>query len=705
MAPASAIQPDTSTVQLDNEWAKSAFLISDINIPIQSDRRNRYWSSAEAKFTDGRLGCNIGINSKPQFTRYSDTRVKGRNPNRKPVNVNQTSGDHGLGRYYSEAIDDPAQTIYLRFGVPQYTGLMAFLSRAYDADMVALARTGRTSSLLYKAGSAVGTITRLYAFPQLSVFVMLGKAVSFIFSRPTSKYYTMKPSMHTYWATVENLVNNIAVTRGLIPRVMDGSLGKENRLGEPYKLDADHLQALNNLMPEIFGGNNVAGSNNYIQVSSIANRAQRASNLIFEAEYAAAENNPNLAYESDHTGYLRRTITGDGNRNNNLTNTDNGPIQKMMMGGFTVAARLNEAFMIGNYLRDDNPGTPETEPNPMASTKPDDNGKPKVAEPGKDRGKVAGFVNYLDAEFRDGSQFAVFKVDHTGSVQEGFSNAVQESDISSKINGVSSDFRQTRFSLSEGNLTGTLVEDAVRGVLGGAADVLKGVASGVSFGFSNILAGLGGAGYIDIPKYWQSSSASLPKSTYTIQLISPYGNVMSQIQNIYLPLCMLLAGSLPLSTGKASYTSPFLCQLFDRGRCQVQLGMIESLSITRGTSNLAFNTKGNPLAIDVSFSVIDLSSIMHMPISSGGVFDVDTNIDSDNIMADYIAVLAGQDMYTQLYAMPAARLKIAKMITKSGRIFSPSALASMVHDSLPDVIRNVIEGANRGSATITGGVN
>ena len=68
---------------------------------------------------------------------------------------------------------------------------------------------------------------------------------------------------------------------------------------------------------------------------------------------------------------------------------------------------------------------------------------------------------------------------------------------------------------------------------------------------------------------------------------------------------MLLAGILPLSTGKASYTSPFLCQLYDRGRLQIRLGMIESLSITRGTTNLAFDKHGQALGIDVTFSVVE----------------------------------------------------------------------------------------------------
>lgn len=705
MSPSSVIPDDYPDQYLDRDWMKNAFLLSDSGMNDVDDVRNRYWSSASAKFTDARLGCNIGINSKPQFTRYADIRVMGRNPRRNRASPGHTGGDLGMGRYYSEAIDDPSQTIYLRFGVPQYSGMLSFLSRAFDSDMVALARTGRASSLLYTAGKALGTLTTVVAFPQLATAVMLGKAVSWMFSRPRGKFYTVKPTMHTYWATVESLVNNIAVTRGLLPKIMDTKESGGDRLGQPYRIDTEQLEALNNLMPEVFGGNQtIAGvnlaTNNYIKVNAIVNRAQRLANQTFMTEYEAASNDANGEDATNFEGYLKRGLTGNDRRGSYITTRDNGIVQDILGGGMTLAARLNEAFMFGQYKLEKDAAS--TEIDPQAIPKPADENGVKTVDKGHDASFASEFITYMDAEFRDGSQFAVFKVDHTGSVQEGFSNAVQESDLSNKINGVSSTARQMRFTLAEGNMTGSALEGVVQSALGAVGDVVKGVADGVTLGFSNILAGLAGAGYIDIPKHWQSSSVQLPQSTYKIQLISPYGNVVSQLQNIYIPFCMLLAGVLPLSTGKASYTSPYLCQLYDRGRCQIQNGMIQQLSVTRGTSNLAFNTKGNPLAIDVTFSVVDLSSIMHMPISSGGVFDIDTNMDDDNIMADYIAVLAGQDLYTQMYAMPKAQLRIAKALTKASRLTSPAAWAASVHSSIPDVMKNVIEGFNRGSSVTPG---
>ena len=694
---------------LDRLWARGAFLIGEdaYDPSDQKTIRNRYWSTVNLEFTDTRIGCNIGLNPKPQFCAYSDIVATDRLGVRNPVSPNSTIGNYGKGRYYGEAIDRPAQRVFIRCGFPQFTGLLSFLTRAYDARMTEMAKTGRGRGLLYEIPKAWGTYMGITRFPPIAILSLGIQAISFAVSKPTSKFYTMKPTMAPYWASVENLVNHIAIVRGLLPKVLDDKGGDTgDRLGQPYRIDSKQLEYLNDLMPEVFGGNNTVfgvdtGTNNYIQVASIINRAQRIANQTFVDEY----NNLDSATATNDEGYLKREITGTGSHSTNISSNANGPIQKMLMGNLTVAARLNKMFTVGDYKRDDANKT-EGEKNPQANPKKADGATEKTMDIGQDRKFADEVLQYMDAEFRDGSQFAVFKVDHTGSVQESFSNSLQESDLSSKINGISSTAKQARFTFADGKMTDSGVEAIASSVMGAAVDVGMGLLDGLTMGGSNILRGLSGAGYIDIPKNWQSSNAQLPRASYTIQLISPYGNVVSQLQNIYIPLCMLLAGTLPLSTGKSSYTSPFLCQIFDRGRCQVQLGMIESLSITRGTSNLAFNTKGNPLAIDVTFTVADLSSIMHMPIASGGLFATDTNLDGDNIMADYIAVLAGQDLYSQLYAIPKAKLRFAKALTMASRFTNPQAFASGVIETfVPSFVKDVIEGANRGSAVLSGSLN
>ena len=669
----------TNDFLLDKDWVKHAFSVSDTELSEPADIINRYWSSASAKFTDTRLGANIGINARPQFTRYSDIRVRGRLAGRNDVTLGATKGNFGMGRYYSEAIDDPSQTIYMRFGVPQFNSLTNFLTRAFDSEQTVMARTGRAPSIFYDLGKAAGTLVPVIAFPAISLTIIFGKVINSFFTRPTSKFYTLKPTMHLYWSAVNMLANTLAINMGILPKIMGSD--DSQKIGQPFKLDQEYLTAIHNVMPDVFS------QDNYFDIYALANKAQRLANQLFVNDFEQL----NKGSSTDYTGYVKKDLSGNGSHSTYISDQNNKA---------SLSARINNMFMFGYYSSEDAKDRAEVDPriDPNSSE----------GNERKDTSWFQDFINHFDSEFRDGSEFAVFKVEHTGSVSESFTNSTAESDLSQKLNSVSSQFRQARFSLADGNIIGG-VGEAIGGILGGAKDVVMGALDGATFGFSNLIAGLAGSGYMDIPNNWQSSSASLPRSSYTIKLISPYNNPISRMQNIIIPLSMLLAGTLPLSTGKQSYTSPFLCQIFDRGRCQKRLAIIESLSITRGTSNLPFDLRGNALAIDVSFTVVDLSSIMHMPLSTGKLLQTDMTLDEDNILSDYLAVLAGQDIYTQIYPMPKAKLAVAKKIMQVNKLSSPAYWSSLFHDSATSGMMqymtfgafNVLEGAVQGSSVLS----
>ena len=124
--------------------------------------------------------------------------------------------------------------------------------------------------------------------------------------------------------------------------------------------------------------------------------------------------------------------------------------------------------------------------------------------------------------------------------------------------------------------------------------------------------------------------------------------------------------------------------MYDPGRQQSRLCMMESLSITRGVGNVGFNQDHQPLAIDVSFSFVDMSSIMHVDISSGfGFFDQDGAFDEQNSFSDYMAVLAALGVKEQIYAATRSKLVIARQIRKLETLKSPAMWAMMVHDKTP----------------------
>ena len=674
----SSIANSGSNILLDKDWVKHAFSVNDMELIEPVDIINRYWSSASDKFTDTRLGANIGINCRPQFTRYADLRVKGRLAGRNDVTLGATKGNFGLGRYYSEAIDDPSQTIYMRFGVPQFNSLTNFLSRAFDSEQTVLARTGRAPSIFYDIAKGAGTLAAVVAFPAISLTIIFGKVINSFFTRPTSKFYTLKPTMHLYWSAVNLLANTLAINMGILPKIMGSD--DSQKIGQPFKLDQEYLSAIHQIMPDVFS------NQNYFDIYALANKAQRLANQLFVNDFDELEKGTATSY----TGYVKKDLTGNGTHSTYVSDKNSNA---------SISARINNMLMFGYYKSEDSEDRAEVDPRIDPNSEKGDEKK--------DTSWFQDFVNHLDSEFRDGSEYAVFKVEHTGSVSESFSNSTAESDLSQKMNSVSSQFRQARFSLADGNIIGG-VGEVLGDVLGGVKDVVMGALDGATFGFSNLIAGLAGSGYMDIPNNWQSSSASLPRSSYTMKLISPYGNPISKMQNIIIPLSMILAGVLPLSTGKQSYTSPFLCQLFDRGRCQKRLAIIESVNITRGTSSLPFDLKGSALAIDITFTVVDLSSIMHMPLSTGKLLQTDMTLDEDNILSDYLAVLAGQDIYTQIYPLAKAKLNVAKRIMQVNKLTSPAYWSSLFHESSTSGMMqyltfgafNVLEGAVQGSSIL-----
>lgn len=651
----SVMNTDETSAILDEQWAKFAFLVNADDLE-PSDVINRGFSSAYFKFTDTSLGGAMSINPKPQFTRYADVREPGRLTDRIDNTVGNFQGKTGMGRYYSEAIDDNSQIIHMRFGVPQFNSLTTFFTGFYNSSVARLAKTGRSGSddFFFKIGQAVGTIFGLVFWPILAVN-LAGNLARYFFNRPSSKFYYLKPTMITYWSAVNTMVNRIGVGRGLLPSFIKDN--KDQRIGDK-EVNDDMLKMLHQLMPDVFSETGA------YDIYAVANKAQRMANRLQKDDEA----NFTAGSYTDFKGFVKRT----------------GQKKLVRPPGRTFLDAVKG--WLDAEMTSTSDGSSE---NAEASIKadPTDTTKKRVS-PEKT-------FEYFKAEMDDGSAFANFRVDYTGAISESFSNSVGESDLASKINSVSSQARAATFSFAGGNIVGGALGSAVGGVLDAAKSFVSGAAD--ALGVSGLV-GLAGGAFVDIPKNWQSSTASLPKSTYTMQLVSPYGNTVSQINNLYIPMCMLLAAALPLSTGKQSYTSPFILELYDKGRCQTRLGMIDSLSITRGTGNLGFNKNGHAMAIDISFSIVDMSSVMHMPISQGiAGSDSESIFDDETVYSDYMAVLASQDLKSQFYKLPKLKLAAARRVRRIEAITSPSMWAMVVHDKTPVGLLDVFF---RGNSTI-----
>lgn len=675
----------------DAHWVRQSFLVQRQELQ-KVDQQNRIFSTASLKFTDTTPGGNFAINPAPQFTRFADIRTPGRF-----VRSTKNNPGSGMGRYYSEAFDDNQQLVNIRFGVPQFNSLTTFFSGFYNSAAGQLARTGRAADAFYYAGRAGAFVVSIMSW-QLLAFHSIGVGLRFFMEKPSSKFYYLKPAMPLYWNAVNTIVNHLSVNLGVVPRVLGETPGMNT--SSMYEFDKPALKKLSEILPDIFkeGGG--------IDVYAMANRAQRLANK--------------------HALRVQQALGEAGDLTENQMAER---VQRIYSESMTDAGSIGYDAYLKLWLAS-SPSKPREEAGGEGTTEVKPDSKSAIRE------YYDKFAGFLAAEMNDGSAFATFRVNATGSVQESFSNSVTESEIANKINSMSSDSRSTSFNLAGGNLMGSIP------LLGTIFDKVKSFAAGVGDQLSiSGLAALGGAAFVDIPKHWQSSQADLPRASYTIDLVSPYGNVVSQLLNIHIPLAMLLAGALPMSTGKQSYTSPFILELYDQGRCQTRLGMIDSLSITRGTGNLGFNSDGKVMAIQVTFSVIDMSSILHMPISenmslgsaamaaaaapvgaiagaaggaiSEGILDGAGKegalasaalvagaalgiVDDETTFSDYMATLAGMSLADQIYPMRRLKLNLTRKMRQWDSFFSLSHFAGWMGDTLPGrAVSAIYKGTDR----------
>lgn len=614
------------------------------------DLQNSTFSSAQLKYTDTTLGGNFAINAPAQFTSWADIKAPSRTPNGK-----------GMGEFYSEMIDDHNQVVHFRMGVARFNSLTTFFNSFYNTQAGQLARTGRSPDAFYYIGRGLGFVVSVMSFKLLAI-TAIGQGVRFFADMPSSRYYYHSPAMTSYWSAVTTMVNQISVNRGILPRIGGAEQGP---LSDDYQFTQEGLARMHQMVPDVFrkdGG---------IDVYAMANKAQRLHRKRFkeiESRFNSMSSNENLAQilhdiesggvEDDravsYTEYLKR-----------WTETDQSK-PKTTNGVATDVAESAEEFTSGFQK----------------------------------------LIEFFEAESDDGGAFASFRVNYTGSVSESFSNQTGSPDIKDKINSMSASSRNVNFTLAEGNIAPGIdsIVGAVKGLVSGVAD---------SMGIQGIAA-LGGAAFVDIPDVWQSSMANMPQSNYTIRLQSAYGNPISQLFDIYIPLCMLLAMALPLSSGKQSHTSPFLIEYYDQGRAQSRLGIIDNMTITRGVSSLGFTSEGHAVAIDVSFSIRDLTSIISMPINMGiDIFGTATRtalgvaagsalgplgaiaggalalslesgiFDGHNNYSDYLAVLAGMGLADQIYQFRNIKLRLTQKLAQWKSWASISHLASFLGETLP----------------------
>lgn len=682
----------SSLMMLDADWVRRSFLVPTGHLSA-IDARNRFFSSASLKYNDTSPGGAACINPPPQFTRTADVkpvsiRAGSAKANREKTRIEQASRTTSMGRYYSEAIDDNNHLVHFRMGKTAYNSMLGFLSSYYSYKAAYVARTGRAPGIFYQLGRAAGflvAITNWKVFATLALgrmfrFVMNG--IDFAKGIPRTKYAYLKPTMPVYWSAVQSMVNQIAAYMGLVTvgtgsRLDAGNLSPEAGSEDYGYLFDNNLKAkMTNMIPDVFDeqGN--------LNVYALATKGQRLANR-------------HRMELMNHLGRTENLSSAVDLYRNNLNHKPSKNFE-------TYMDQWMQQGSIGFFK----------------STNPDSAAGGEITDDMKDADN--GFLSHLHSALNDGAEFVTFRVEEGGGISESFSNSAAESEVKGALDSVAAAVRTKFDTFAGGNVLGSDgVGGAIQSVMTSVTNAAKEAAAGTlqTFGLSGLM-GLGSGSFADVPQHWDSSSASMPRANYTIKLNTPYNNPVSKLIHEIVPLCMLLTMALPHATGPQSYGSPFMLEFYDRGRAQCRYGMVDSISITRGTASTPYSQERMYNGIEVNISILDLTSTLYMPLSSGyasadngntmsylmgalggsesaeslqsvmGAVNtasntIETLFTDDTNYTDYLAVLSGVGLADNIYAMRKLRNILAKATADWKTHYSVPAAAMTFGDSAP----------------------
>jgi len=205
-----------------------------------------------------------------------------------------------------------------------------------------------------------------------------------------------------------------------------------------------------------------------------------------------------------------------------------------------------------------------------------------------------------------------FLVGKNVSISESISNSSQPNPMMATLNSQAAETAASKannFVTGEGNAITATIDAGIKRFENIKNSLFRGDVSTV----------VTGEGRMVLPDMWSESSFTRSISmdfTFT----SPYAHPLAIFENTYVPLLMLIAMSMPRQIGKRTYTNPFMVRVHMPGYFQIPMGMIESLSITRGDDKNNWVYAGSsiiPKTIKVSLSIKDLSPAIMMGMSKG----------------------------------------------------------------------------------------
>ena len=536
-----------------------------------------------------------------------------------PTMVTQYIDDRhqiGMGRVYAETIQKNQQICWFTFGIPRFTALATFYLNAFNKQAVDINNMGYAKDFNWdNLFNAFGTVAALAITIPITPLCWIHNFAKHLLDHPINKYYDIRATMPLYYRYVDGILAHWLVNTGMYTNGhKDGNFSNNVDPLAQDNPESKDYGTLWSAMGDLVGS--WTASNDSLPIA---------------LRYIGVS----MFDIIDHKIALREGTKGS----------------KVTRSGATYLDSLNAGSMA---LK---------------------NGYGAAADALADAWDPSATMwENLGSSALGAAHFVGFRVEKNVDSSESFSNSTTTSSAAEKINSSSQEAAAKAFDagLSNGGAnTGIALLD---GFINGIKTVTDNIFE--SFGLSDIATVSTGVS-IDIPERYSGSDFSKSHSL-NFQLRSPYGDPVSIYQNIIVPLALLMAGSLPRAAGPNSYMSPFLTRVYCKGMFSIPLGIIDNISIKRGSSEYGWTYSQLPTCIDVSISIKDLATAMYCPIETAAIPNL---LGSNNSFAEYMLTLAGVGLWERvsLFANTKRRIQRAGYALRN-HTFNPNYWTNHIGD-------------------------
>lgn len=279
--------------------------------------------------------------------------------------------------------------------------------------------------------------------------------------------------------------------------------------------------------------------------------------------------------------------------------------------------------------------------------------------------------------------FVQFYVDPSSGSGTTFGNNTGPSSIKGMLDTASSSMKEWGFVTQTAGLDTSGLEQIGESAVGALSDIAD--SAGALGKTLNRILNVGKqvikGDSIILPDIYQDSDFGQDYNI-NISLRSPYGNRFAVYMDVIVPLLHLIALVAPRQSSANSYGSPFLVKVYYPGVFNVNLGIVESLQISRPSNEDSWSVDDLPTEIDVTMRIKDLYSDFSMVPSTDP-----RGFANNSSLIDYLSTIAGVNL-----TQPQLETKVNQWINRNISAITdiPQNFGSIVGDYVGKKFLNIV---------------